>query len=141
VVVVIIVVDRMPRCQSASETSHALLSRTMLTLRAHVVLRAKMLHLLGKGTDIARSHSARADPWAARSRKRRAHPLHTSEVGLVVVERIGVGPSESKLPRLDVLEAERLPVQELGQSLSSVSLVDTLSSRLSSKVEHLVRLS
>jgi hypothetical protein len=51
---------------------------------------------------------------------------------------VGVSPPQCELPCLGVLETKRLPVEEVRESLRSVSLVNTLSSRLSDEGEHLL---
>ena len=106
---------------------------TKLALVAHVVARAEVLHLLGQGSVVARGHHARAVAGAAGSRK--GDTLDASELGLVVVERLGVRATEGKLASLCVLETQRLPVEELRETLRAVTLVDTLTTRLERKVE------
>lgn len=99
-----------------------------------------MLHLLGERAKVAWRHQPAAHPWAARRRQRRAHARDARKVGLIVVERVGVRAAEREVTGLGVLEAERLPVEQLGEALGAVALVDTLATGLAGEREELVGL-
>lgn len=139
VMLLLLVVDSSP-AYNKSATASFYDEDTPLTLRAHVVLGTQALHLLGQGSKVAGSHGSGPHPWTSWRRERRADPLDTGKVGLVVVERIGVRSSQSELSSLDILQTKRLPVEQLRQSLGPVSLVDTLPSGLDREGEHLVGL-
>jgi hypothetical protein len=99
-----------------------------------------VFHLFRQCSVISRSHHSIPHPWRARSRERCAETLNAGKVGLFIVEGIGVGTSKSELTGFDVLQTERLPVEKLGKTLGSVSLVNTLSSGLGSERVDLVSL-
>jgi|ERR1700737_1918537 len=56
----------------------------------------------------------------------------------IVIKGLGVGPSECKLSSLDVFETQDLPVQEGTESFRTITLIDSLSSRLLGELEHLI---
>lgn len=55
---------------------------------------------------------------------------------LIAAERVGIGSAKSQLSGLDVLHTHSLPVEKIAQTLSSVSLVDTLTTALGAEIEH-----
>jgi hypothetical protein len=91
-------------------------------------------------TKITRSHGTTVVPGASGSAQGNTDTRSADKVGLIIGEGIRVSTSESQLPSLGVFETESLPVEELGKSLGTVSLVDTLTTGLGGKGEHLIGL-
>lgn len=57
---------------------------------------------------------------------------------LLAIERCRIGAAQRKLACLDVLHTHSLPIQEIAQTLGSVSLVDALSAALLGKFKHVL---
>jgi hypothetical protein len=93
-----------------------------------------------KLTEFTGSHGAALVLRASRSAEGRTDPGSSDKVGLVIAKRIGVGSTKRQLPSLGVLEAKRLPVEQLGETLGPVSLVDTLTTGLGRERQELVGL-
>ena len=93
-----------------------------------------------KLTEFTRSHGAALVLRASRSAEGCTDPGSSDKVGLVVAKRIGVGSAKRQLPGLGVLEAESLPIKQLGETLGPVSLVDTLTTGLGRERQELVGL-
>jgi hypothetical protein len=81
-------------------------------------------------TEVTGGHGTALVPGASRGAKGCADPGGPDKVGLVLAKRVGVGSTKRQLPSLGVLETECLPVEQLGESLGPVSLVDTLTTGL-----------
>ncbi len=72
--------------------------------------------------------------------KKSASPkLSSSSSPVRAVERVRVRAPQCELPRLAVLDAQVLPVEQWAEPLDAVALVDTLPPRLLRERKHVVR--
>jgi hypothetical protein len=155
------------RAQTSAIGSKVKLAASMkLTTATHVIRSGKSFHLFGQGacnhetqlsfvnkessthelvrhaklTEFTRSHGAALVLRASRSAEGCTDPGGSDKVGLVVAKRVGVGSTKRQLPGLGVLETKSFPVEQLGETLGPVSLVDTLTTGLGRERQELVGL-
>lgn len=165
----ILVLSSMPGCRigvwkSAIGSDVRLTAFMTLTTATHVIRSGKTFHLFGQGacsheitpssandlgdthrwntrlTEFTGGHGAALVLRASRSTEGCTDPGRSDKVGLVIAKRIGVGSTKRQLPGLGVLETKSFPVEQLGETLGPVSLVDTLTTGLGRERQELVGL-
>lgn len=114
--------------------------RYLRKLPGNIVLGVQALATFLQTGKVSRSHHASAIPWRAGNREGSRNLLLNTrdEVLLLLVadERVRIGTAKSQLASLDILHTHSLPVEKITKTLGSVSLVDALTSALSTEVKH-----
>lgn len=118
---------------------------------ARICMRDRVSHLLRQRSHVSRGcQAAHLEARARRYTHRIALALHTARAKVVllsllrrtrldVVECVGVRAAQTQLARFAVLDAEVLPVEERGEALNAITLVDALAAGALREVEHVVR--